>query len=105
MQASALILTSSPFNRNALAHDSAAEQLLDVAADSRKFTVWLSVKTISTAKNEALVFVKDTRRTIKKDFNTYHLKKDPMKSIELNAIDNANQAGLTMKLNYLKDIY
>ena len=53
----------------------------------------------------AVVFVKDLRRTIKKTSIFIHLKKDPMKSIELNAIDNANQAGLTMKLNYLKNIY
>ena len=65
----------------------------------------LASKRLALQKMWLLYLLKTREEQLKKTSILIHLKKDPMKIIELNAIDNANQAGLTMKLNYLKDIY
>ena len=65
----------------------------------------LASKRLALQKMWLLYLLKTREEQLKKTSILIHLKKDPMKIIELNAIDNANQAGLTMKLNYLKNIY
>ena len=65
----------------------------------------LASKRLALQKMRLLYLLKTREEQLKKTSILIHLKKDPMKSIELNAIDNASQPGLTMKLNYLKDIY
>ena len=65
----------------------------------------LASKRLALQKMWLLYLLKTREEQLKKTSILIHLKKDPMKISELNAIDNANQAGLTMKLNYLKIIY
>ena len=65
----------------------------------------LASKRLALQKMWLLYLLKTREEQLKKTSILIHLKKDPMKSIELNAIDNANQAASTMKLNYLKNIY
>ena len=65
----------------------------------------LASKRLALQKMWLLYLLKTREEQLKKTSILIHLKKDPMKSIDLNALDNASQPGLTMKLNSLKNIY